>query len=786
MALKFSCESPDSASLNIAQQALDIPEVALPVTCGGDVASLGFDISTFDGLEYSSHGEGEFVLTKSQDSLFELQGRFVNYHPSKLSSALRGFAIRDTDVPTVQINVGSATTHKFKAWNGDEDILMDGHCPIDLYVDGKYHEFDGEYSLSNVRVERLGEAGETVVVYYPQTGVQVTALVKESSWHGCYLAIKLCLPDYFRPEEDLVGLFGTRDNDITNDWMNREGKQVSIEMKGIKSKGGFSYSKTWCIEDDEDSLFAYGDNESFESISNCKLAFNDDIDTCMRQPSPEMSSLCGSTSSCLSAGCSGDIQDSIDAVNIDNDLLERRCGDLISFEDFNDGNLEDDSGWKEVRDGKLIPAQRARNAILGNNQFLGRLSRDHPLVMKKYIVPKTANSITIEFEFFELDNWAGDGGRDTLFITLNDHRIDLGVFDEPCETMYQKIQDGISVRRQSLAQPSNMGFNQEFLDQAHRIVIDVPQRIYQQGVLKVVFEADLSLSELMESAGIDNFRMTAHRKNCRVIWTGGELPVGKPQLPTARAMKETKATKNRKNKNRKLGKENRKPINGPKKSKSDSVDALFHEKCRVGYAFHSRRVSTKFEDMGFTGHFGWSNGPFADSNFAYTFDIKTEASLSHDGGTVGSMTVDYDGSEAVLSVDLSSGKLYPKDIHAFIGTSRLPKQDMQDVIDPSQFPIVYEPKSAGIDNQDKNQMTFVISGFDHDAIFIVAHMTICGDFSAPTIDGEGQSNPGFRGVDSAENDQENEDSDDPTDEQSKTAARKLYESAFAKIRKLGF
>lgn len=353
-------------------------------------------------------------------------------------------------------------------------------------------------------------------------------MLKHSSWLGCYFAAKLCLPDEYREGEDTIGLFGSRDGNPLNDWMTSEGKSMKkVKKSKTRDKGGYKYcTENWCVEENQ-SLFTYGDDESFAKYNKCGKKYNSKVESCVKEPGSALKSTCGASMSCLYAGCSGDMADALDAVDIENDLLEQSCGDLISLEDFNDGNKIDPSGWKEIGKGGLVNAHRDSNSILGNNQFLGRLSQSKPVVMKKFKVPKAVDSVKIEFSYYQIDSWMtqADGGRDTVFMILNDKfRLDLGIFEDAGQTKDRKVLDGITFRRESLAAPTNMGFNQEFLDQSHKVVVDVPQHIFQRGSLKVAFEADLSRSELMQSAGIDNFRLTGHSKQCRVSWTGEELP----------------------------------------------------------------------------------------------------------------------------------------------------------------------------------------------------------------------------------------------------------------------
>ena len=510
MAMKFSCEDAADASISLPAPMTDVPpSISLPVSCRGDAASIAFDISTFDGMDYQCSAEGEFILARSIDGEFEVQVSNKNYDPEKLSAVPRSVVFKDADAPTIQISV---------AQNKE---TSSGSCPVDLYVNGKPHEMG---SLADVRVERIGQPGhEVIVVYNPTTGVQMTALLKHSSWLGCYFAIKVCLPDDYREGETLRGLFGSRDGNPANDWMARGGNTIRNKKRSKKRfENAYKYcTENWRIESEEESLFTYADDDAFEKNLS---KYNNKVEKCVRDAKPIVKTTCGASMSCLSAGCSGDLADAYDAVDIENSMLEQRCGDLISIEDFNDGNKKDDTGWKEFGQGGLVKARRDSNSILGSNQFLGRLSQSNPVVTKKFKVPRDVASIKVEFDFYQLDNWMtqDDGGRDTLFLILNDRKLDLGVFDDP-EESNPKVLNGISFRRESLAAPTNMGFNQEFLDQSHKVVVDVPQHIFQRGSLKVSFEADLSRSELMQSAGIDNFRLTGHSKQCRISWTGTEL-----------------------------------------------------------------------------------------------------------------------------------------------------------------------------------------------------------------------------------------------------------------------
>ena len=82
------------------------------------------------------------------------------------------------------------------------------------------------------------------------------------------------------------------------------------------------------------------------------------------------------------------------------------------------------------------------------------------------------------------------------------------------------------------------------------------------------------------------------------------------------------------------------------------------------------------------------------------------------------------------------------------------------MIDPTYFPISYESaeSSAGTGSlsnaskiqdeksSDDKQLVFVVSGFDNDAIFIVAHATVCGEFDDASSSDDDNDATDFQGT----------------------------------------
>jgi len=165
----------------------------------------------------------------------------------------------------------------------------------------------------------------------------------------------------------------------------------------------------------------------------------------------------------------------------------------------------------------------------------------------------------------------------------------------------------------------------------------------------------------------------------------------------------------------------------PKKDiRSDSLDVSSTEStelgCQSAFAYHSRSHAECFHDIGFD-QWGWTNGVFNSSGDAYILDIYAGAAACDiDRATyVGTLTVEYDGSEAVITYDIGS-EFWLKETHSYVGTDRLPFDGTNETVDPRKYPIV----------QDENAVeglvsdTFIISGFENNPVYVISHATICG------------------------------------------------------------
>ena len=181
----------------------------------------------------------------------------------------------------------------------------------------------------------------------------------------------------------------------------------------------------------------------------------------------------------------------------------RDCGpclpeQVLKFEDFEDYSL---AGWTN---GKL-------DMHPGFTTFLGRYddnnfrSADDP--SKRYTVPPSASSVRVEFDFYEIDQWAG---ADYLYVYINAEELNLGVFnynvDEGLKT--GSSPSGITWQSLSGGTPTHIGFG-SVNDQIHRVTATVPSSLLSAGTLELRFGTRLSGGMEVNSSGFDNIRVTA-------------------------------------------------------------------------------------------------------------------------------------------------------------------------------------------------------------------------------------------------------------------------------------
>ncbi|CAB9507965.1 Sushi domain-containing protein 2 [Seminavis robusta] len=696
------------------QATLPMEQDALPGICSGRVATAWGDphMTTFDGVRYNCQGEGEFTIMKTLGTnanaqpKFEVQGRFMSFDKRRIT-VTRGLAIRDEGTPTIQLNVPSR---------------YDRQCPIEMFVGKHKRNLLEGTGTEDVVVKNIGKK---VVVYYPKTGLQFVVKLTTSTKYGCYFSVKACLPDEFYREETIVGLLGSPDEDPTNEFMKSDGTAYEVANPN-KNEGNYEYcTKEWCVRDERKSLFVYGAGESFSKFNRCDLPYEGSVERCVANPPTWLLDICSECDKrCFYEGCAGGAEEAKIALDVEFDLNnEKGCGQVVIDEDFEENDV---SEW-----GMIDTAPRS------GSLFLGRFRKDSPSVSKEFDIPGWANYATVEFLLYEIDDWAAHNRRNNRFyVKIGDSKFHLDTFED-VESQFQPgsiksgFKSGIHWQRHVISVDTSIGYSIQNKDQIHKVVIKVPNCYFQQGKLPIEFSVTMSAGESRISAGVDDLRITANPRKCSDMDGLDKL---KQKLQLEAFMKRAEAEEKRAEAEKKRAEaeqrkilDQQRTVRGKASVEEEreedviaSSDGSSPVECRVAFGYYSPKLSRSFKELGFTdgpATWGWSNGPFASSNYAYSFDLYPEGS----DVSIGTMTVGYDGSEAVVTVDARE-RLWLKEVQAHIGGARLPlKEDGAETIDPEDYPVSNRRMALS--------RSFVVTDFEDGPIYVVAEATVCGVFS---------------------------------------------------------
>jgi len=138
--------------------------------------------------------------------------------------------------------------------------------------------FNGDDSVVIRRIydsigTRVGKSGsdhedvEKVIIYYPGTGLQFVIERAEFTQYGCFLSLKICMPNSYREGETLIGLLGTPDGNPENDWVQPNGHVLQYTSNKMKA---YEYiTRNWCNEDERKSIFTYTNNDNFLTHRRC-------------------------------------------------------------------------------------------------------------------------------------------------------------------------------------------------------------------------------------------------------------------------------------------------------------------------------------------------------------------------------------------------------------------------------------------------------------------------------------------------------------------------------------
>jgi hypothetical protein len=140
--------------------------------------------------------------------------------------------------------------------------------------------------------------------------------------------------------------------------------------------------------------------------------------------------------------------------------------------------------------------------------------------------------------------------------------------------------------------------------------------------------------------------------------------------------------------------------------------------CETAYAYKCGccgSLSTCFSYWGFS-QWGWTTGPLGPG--CYTLDIYAGAAQCniYKGKKVGSLTVYYNGSTALITYNMYPG--YKMDeTHLYVGSDPLPKKNGVYTVAPGQYPYSHDLNNASTDS-------YTVTGLSG-RIYIIAHAVVC-------------------------------------------------------------
>lgn len=189
-----------------------------------------------------------------------------------------------TEYPLVQVSMTSGENPPITLFN----------CPVELYIDQvKQDDLTAGYHANDVKVEVHMNTGR-IHIEYPELQLNLKVL---QFMDLCHFTVTYALLNDCRPEERIIGLLGSPDDDATNDWMKRDGTVVDLPAGGLSSfffGPAYEYvTQNWCIYIENESLFTYQPGYDFSYYEHCGVDYNPELERSIEEATPEQIEKCG-------------------------------------------------------------------------------------------------------------------------------------------------------------------------------------------------------------------------------------------------------------------------------------------------------------------------------------------------------------------------------------------------------------------------------------------------------------------------------------------------------------
>jgi len=214
-------------------------------------------IQTFDKNKFQCQGQGDFILSKSMNTDFEVQARFYvppeGLHSGRNGSSTIG-AVMYTGIANeakIEVQVTPAGT---SAMPGKTRKASSRHdCDIEYLINDEKKQMHGAQVVDKKDQFYFVRRSSDRYFYMLNSKVILWMSKGHDQVFGCYMNLQVCTPCGFERNHDLAGLLGSPDGKKTNDFRTRVGATIDKPPKMGKQT---TYCKeNWCVENTGQSLF---------------------------------------------------------------------------------------------------------------------------------------------------------------------------------------------------------------------------------------------------------------------------------------------------------------------------------------------------------------------------------------------------------------------------------------------------------------------------------------------------------------------------------------------------
>lgn len=201
-------------------------------------------IMTFDGLEYTFNGKGEFVLVKSNvvAQRLEVQGRFeqmpINEYGEVKATQLTSVVARGNSSTTIEVRIRPP----YARWRYRLDVFADGRRVFFDRPSLKFQHFPGVTVYTPTYI--LNQS-EVIIMFNSGAGVEVVESLG-------FLSARVYLPWNFINKTR--GLFGNWSFDMIDDFVLPDGSQITVQTNVNDASRIYNdFGLKWMVDDTDDS-----------------------------------------------------------------------------------------------------------------------------------------------------------------------------------------------------------------------------------------------------------------------------------------------------------------------------------------------------------------------------------------------------------------------------------------------------------------------------------------------------------------------------------------------------